>query len=264
LPGKSSVSVPEGLTIAHELGHNLNLQHAPCGDPDDVDRSFPQPDGSIGAWGYDLQVDELVPPTDFDLMSYCGPQWISDYHFIKALRYRSRTAGRGRVEFSALVATSERSLLLWGGEDAGGVPFLEPAFVVDAPPSLPRATGDHEIVGQTAAGDELFSVAFEMREVADGYGRSSFAFTLPLHPGWADELASITLSGPGGSVTLDEGTDRPVTILRNPRTGQIRGILRERPSAILARDTATSALVLDEGLEVLTSRGLPDPEDWSR
>ena len=33
---------------------------------------------------------------------------------------------------------------------------------------------------------------------------------LPVQPGWADQLAGITLSGPGGSVTLDEETDRPM------------------------------------------------------
>ena len=33
---------------------------------------------------------------------------------------------------------------------------------------------------------------------------------LPVQPGWAGRLAGITLSGPGGSVTLDEETDRPM------------------------------------------------------
>ena len=75
-------------------------------------------------------------------------------------------------------------------------------------------------------------------------------------------MASITLSGPGGSVTMDEDTDRPVTILRNPRTGQVRGILRGGPDAALARTTAASTLTLDPGLETLTSRGIPDPENW--
>ena len=201
-----------------------------------------------------------MPPSRFDLMSYCHPQWISDYHFSAALRYRLSTAARGGL--SSLVAAPARSLLLWGGVDADGAPFLEPAFVVDAPGKLPRSAGDYEIIGRTADGDELFSLAFEMPEVADGDGSSSFAFILPVQPDWAGLLSSITLSGPGGSVTMDENTDRPVTILRDPRTGQIRGILRGATDAALGPGTAASTLTLDPGFETLTSRGIPDPESW--
>ena len=130
--------------------------------------------------------------------------------------------------------------------------------------SLPRSTGAHEIHGRTAAGDELFSLSFDMPEVADGAGISSFAVVLPLQPEWADQLASITLSGPGGTVTLDQETDRPVTILRNPGTGQIRGILRDVTAAALIRGTTASGLSLDPGMEMLTSRGIPAREDWTR
>ena len=41
-------------TIAHELGHNMSLMHAPCGGPRDPDPSFPHPRGMSGAWGYDF------------------------------------------------------------------------------------------------------------------------------------------------------------------------------------------------------------------
>ena len=262
-PGKKSFSVPVSSTMAHELGHNLSLAHAPCGDPGGPDPSFPETDGSIGAWGYDFREDgRLVPPSRPDLMSYCGPRWISDYHFTNALRYRLHTAAPEGL--SSLVATPARSLLLWGGVGAGGAPFLEPAFVVEAPASLPRSTGEYGIIGRTGAGDELFSLSFEMPQVADGDGRSSFAFVLPVQPEWPDQLASITLSGPGGSVTLDQDTNRPITILRNPRTGQIRGILRGAAAAPQNVDATVSALSLDPGLERLTSRGIPGPDDWTQ
>ena len=113
-------------------------------------------------------------------------------------------------------------------------------------------------------GGELFSLAFEMPEVADGDGGSAFAFVLPVQPAWRDRLAGITLSGPGGSVTLDRQADRPVSILRNPRSGQVRGILRGSAATGLAGDDTVSALSREPGLEVLTSRGIPDREDWTR
>ena len=79
LPGTVIVSNLYPGTIAHELGHNLNLYHAPCGGAGGPDRDYPYPDGSIGAWGYDLLNESLVNPHDaWDLMSYCGPYWISE------------------------------------------------------------------------------------------------------------------------------------------------------------------------------------------
>ena len=258
-PGRSSFSEPVGGIMAHELGHNLNLNHAPCGTGENY--SFPYPDGSIGVWGYDFEhADRLVSPYTQDLMSYCHPQWISDYHFSNALRYRLFDEGSP----AAAAIAASRSLLLWGGVSADSVPFLEPAFVVEAPPALPDSAGDYVIAGRAADGGELFSLSFTMPETADGDGRSSFAFALPVQPGWADQLASITLSGPGGSDTLDEETDRPVTILRSPRTGQIRSILRHPEPAAPARDDAVSALSREPGMEMLSSRGIPDPEDWTR
>ena len=54
LPGRVSFSYPTGETMAHELGHNMSLFHAPCGNTAGPDPSFPYMDGSIGAWGYDF------------------------------------------------------------------------------------------------------------------------------------------------------------------------------------------------------------------
>ena len=78
--------------------------------------------------------------------------------------------------------------------------------------------------------------------MADGDGSSSFAFVLPVEPGWADSLASITLSGPAGSVTLDSDTDLPMSILLDASTGQVRGILRDLPPATQVASDAVEAL----------------------
>ena len=146
---------------------------------------------------------------------------------------------------------------------ADSLPFLEPAFVVDAPAALPGSAGEHRIIGDTSDGDELFSLSFAMPETADGDGSSSFAFVLPVRSGWENSLASITLSGPGGSFTLDGDSDLSVTILRNPRTGQVRGILRDLPPAAQAANDATGSIA-EPGLEVLFSRGIPEGAAWRR
>ena len=264
-PGWVSFSAAEPSTLAHELGHNLSLYHSPCGNPSDVDPSYPDADGSIGAWGYDFsEPSRLLPPVWRDLMAYCRnrPRWIGDYHFTNALRYRLRATASGEVK--TLVAKTAKSLLLWGGVDSDGIPFLEPAFVVDAPAALPRSKGEFEITGRNADGEELFSLRFPMTQVADGDGGSSFVFVLPAQPGWDEELASISLNGPGGSVRLDEEIDRRVTILRNPKTGEIRGILRGVAGGSGSGDDTVSALSLEPGMEAITSRGIPQAIDWRK
>ena len=72
-PGRSSFAVPRWWEMAHELGHNMKLYHAPCGVYEQA-FSFPYPDGSIGRWGYDFRDGGvLVEPSTADMMSYCEP-----------------------------------------------------------------------------------------------------------------------------------------------------------------------------------------------
>ena len=175
-------------------------------------------------------------------------------------RFRPRDAESTQA---ATDTVPTQALLLWGGADADGELYLNPAFVVNAPPALPdAAAGEHRIAGGTASGDELFSVDFAMPKVADGDGSSSFAFVLPVESGWAGDLANITLSGPNGSATLDGETDLPMTVLLDPVTGQVRGILRGPPQADAAAALAPQAGV--DSLDVLFSHGIPDAAAWSR
>ena len=262
LPGRAGFSIPRPGTIAHELGHNLGLHHAPCGGAGDPDPSFPHSNGSTGAWGYDFARGELVRPSTPDLMSYCGPpDGISDYHFANALRYRLFEARTGAETAASAPA---RSLLLWGGAHGDGAPYLNPVFVVEAPPALPDSAGAYTLTGRTARGVELFSFSFAMPRAADGDGGSGFAFVLPAEPGWAGELAGITLAGPGGTFALNDDSDLPMAILRDPRTGRVRGILREVPLPARAAMDAVTGSAAGPELEVLFSRGMPAAAAWRR
>ena len=268
-PGRSSFSIPSAGVIAHELGHNMSLYHAPCnvfypvGDPNAPDPWYPHTDGSIGAWGYSFQEGNVaVHPSRPDLMSYCDPAWVSDYHFVKALRYRLSDEG---AQSADVASAPTRSLLLWGGVTSNSQPFLEPTFVVDAPASLPDAAGAYEVTGESSDGRVLFSLSFDMPEVlSEKEAGSSFAFVLPGRSEWSDALSAITLTGPGGSVTLDKSTARAMVILRSPRTGQVRGILRDMSEMGAEQAPAYAEFALELGLEVLYSRGIPDPAAWRR
>ncbi|WP_420448725.1 M66 family metalloprotease [Candidatus Palauibacter sp.] len=261
-PGFVTFSDPRADIIAHEFGHNMSLSHAPC-SATSVDPWYPVPGGFIGAWGYDSRDGgSLVSPEMADIMGYCDPHWIGDYHFNNAMRHRLRTE---RDESSSGDAAPGRhsTLLLWGGVDDRGTPYLEPAFVLDAPPGLPRSGGEYRIHGKTATGRELFELRFDMPLIRDGNGASSFAFALPVQSGWDEALASLSLSGPGGSVTLDGASDRRVALVRDPVTRRVRALLRDLPSTPLAGAVA-DALSLEPGLEVQISRGIPDPSAWDR
>lgn len=182
------------------------------------------PDVVVNWLSSDAQV-ATVTAAGLVTMSDCVPlDWISDYHFTNALRFRLSPA-----DSSGLPDRGPRteSLLLWGGFDTRGKPFLEPAFAVEAPPALPGSVGEYRLAGHSSAGNELFALSFDMPEVADGGGATGFAFVLPAEPGWAGNLARITLSGPGGSVRLDQDTDLGLAIVRDPRSGQVRAILRD-------------------------------------
>ena len=262
-PGRSSFSVPNPLVMAHEFGHNLSLYHPTCAYDGFTEPSYPHANGIIGAWGYDFEDGgSLVAPSSRDVMGGCGGgrTWISDYNFTTALRFRLSDAEHAGVPARP---PPVKSLLLWGGAAADSVLHLEPAFVVEAPAALPDSGGDYRITGRTDGRAELFSLTFTMPETADGDGGSSFAFVLPVRPGWEGSLASITLTGPNGSATLNGESHQPMAILRDRRTGQVRGILRDLPPPPRAAMDATGH-VAGAALEVLISRGIPEAAAWRR
>lgn len=253
----SSFSVLDAETIAHELGHNRNLYHAPACGAGGPDRYYPYA-GNIGAWGYDPRTGELVPPDRWDFMSYCEPTWVSDYQFTNAVRYRLETESNSILVAAAdgRGATSGQTLLVWGGLDGDGVPYLRPAFLIDAPAALPSADGAWSLTGRDPGGAELFSVSFAMAEFTDtNDDRAGFTFSLPVT--WTGDLASIALQGPGGTASLDRGTDDPVTILRDAATGRIRGILDGPPPPAPSPAPGVPAAAADQGFQALFSRGIP-------
>ena len=193
-------------------------------------------------------------------MSYCDPTWISEFFFTNSLRHRLVWEA---AERSGRPAAPTLSLLVSGGVGEDGRPYLGPAFVLDAPPSLPRSSGAYRLRGATTGGAELFSLAFEMPVIADAEDRGSFAFAVPVQVAWANELARIILSGPAGSVTLDTESARPGAIVRDPRTEQVRGFFTDLPPGTTAAEVL-AAHDFERGMELLFSRGIPDPRAWRR
>ena len=137
--------LPSGRTVAaHELTHNFGRLHAPCGGVSDRDPNFPNSDGSIGVYGYDLSTNTLRLPSSPDLMGYCSNPWISDYNYVGVMDWR----GSNSTETGATRATASArpALLVWGRVQNGQL-VLQPAFSVVTRPLLPTGGGPYRIRG---------------------------------------------------------------------------------------------------------------------
>lgn len=102
--GNGAGLLGSGTTLAHEIGHQAGLAHAPCGAVGTPEAAFPlyEPydtgitsvnsggntvwqDASIGEYGLDINDGTIYNPnpTSFnngkDLMSYCGNRWVALY-----------------------------------------------------------------------------------------------------------------------------------------------------------------------------------------
>ena len=256
LPGWVGMGQASATTLAHEVGHNLSLRHAPCGGPQNVDPSFPYRDGSIGVWGYDFRDGIMVSPDrNKDIMTYCTSRpWLSDYYYEKVIDYRANLAGDvagagGDVAGAGAAAAQPpgEMLILWGGV-LGGEMRLDPPFPMHTTARLPEDAGPYRLVGGGRDGRTLFALDFAPGE--DGNGGRHFFFALPIEPEWAESLERIVLMGPEGLVAVDGGDDRAITLVTERGSGRLRAILRDWEGPLPA------GLASDPGIAATTTRGL--------
>ncbi|MDE2783577.1 MAG: M66 family metalloprotease [Gemmatimonadota bacterium] len=230
--------------LAHEVGHNLDLRHTPCGGALGTDPDFPYPDGSIGVWGYDFRDGSVLSPERRrDIMGYCYEQgWLSDYYFEKVIEYRERVEREVAAEVLARATAPSDMLVIWGGV-VGGEIRLEPLFSMRTTARLPEQTGPYRIVGTGADGETAFSLAFTPGE--DKFGDKYFFFTVPVQPGWDASLEEITLTGPEGTVTVNRDEAHAVSLVRDRASGRIRGILRNWDDALPAALETTGVMEVE-------------------
>ena len=248
----ASVGVDEDFIYTHELGHAMNLDHAPCGGAIMWDEDYPHEEGAIGIWGYDMVIGRLLDPVSYkDVMGYCFDSiWISDYHFNKAMTHRLN--GDGGVDHGAdagVDAAPDRGavLVVWGGVREGH-PKLDPAFVVDGPVALPGVDGPYRVEGLGAGGETRFSLGFSPTPLADG-GGSTFVFLIPYEPEWAGNLDRMVLTGPEGEHTVTRDGEPGMAVVTDRSTGRIRAIVRNWDGGPLPGE-GTADVTITRGIPV--------------
>ncbi|HWJ24323.1 MAG TPA: hypothetical protein VNS52_18335, partial [Gemmatimonadaceae bacterium] len=157
--------------MAHEIGHNWNLLHAPCGSPSSPDPAYPYANGITGVYGFDVTAgaygaSAVKASSMYDIMGYCSGKWISDYDYGKILAFRasaaadqgSKTTGGaiGDAGAAAGDATAQPCFLIWG-HVVNGEPVLEPAFAVTTRPTRPRGRGPFTLRATSASGATLWT-----------------------------------------------------------------------------------------------------------
>jgi Peptidase M66 len=177
-------------TIEHELGHNLGQYHAPCPGMPDFDANYPNKDGNLGSWGFDLRSNTLIDPSkQYDLMSYCGPEWVSSYMYDRVQTFVEKTPSTASFNANSSANASGDLLLISGSINAGQV-SLEPIQRISGTASTPTA-GPYSLLLETATGTR--QVSFEVHHITheDGTGnvfnKAHFSFTMS-DPGTISKL----------------------------------------------------------------------------
>lgn len=155
-----------GVTMAHEIGHNLGRKHAPCGGPAGPDPDYPYDHAIIGVYGVGLGDPSnpayMDPEETYDIMSYCGPVWLSDYTY-EALRDRFPGGTSPALGASRTSAAQGEYLVTAGTIVSGMVTISRPFYRLISPPNADdtQGQGRYALELLDASGAALFTRLFD-------------------------------------------------------------------------------------------------------
>jgi hypothetical protein len=160
-------------TFTHEMGHNFGRRHSPCGVSGSVG-PYPYGGGApIGQWGYDAASGQLYSPSVYrDYMSYCSPEWTSDFTYHAVYGAWSWVSD----PFGLAAAEPVEALVFSGHIDGAGRVHVGPAFVQQVPSARLASQGAYTLELVDTAGRVLARQSFDMVPFAvDEQGRAGHA-----------------------------------------------------------------------------------------
>lgn len=254
-------------TFAHEMGHNLGREHAPCGGADGADAKYPYAGAKIGSWGYDSLSKQLMSPNRyFDIMSYCDPQWVSDYNYGQVQSFLEKYYGQ-----SSGAAIPSASYLVHGSIGADGTVALAPTFALTAhrfeDDAVAGAEGSLRLKATFKSG-AVRDIPFDAYRLADAIEEvSNFAVLVPRE----GELAALDIVRDGHSVWArrvagTQGADPDVRLREVGGALEVRWNAQAFPYLALAHlgeGRTTLALGLEGGRAVLPVGALPAGGQWN-
>jgi hypothetical protein len=177
-----------GATMAHELGHNHGRWHVDCGGAAGLDEQYPYASGGIGVPGWDPRTGAILgAKTHRDLMSYCGPAWISDYQSRAIFDFRQALSASDPPVAPASAARDEPvggSLYVQGTVQGGQVRSLQVLRLSEQAPLA--GTGDWTI--EVGSGGQRTQGSFELVPMDHAPDVLGFSLRLPAPAGPVDSM----------------------------------------------------------------------------
>ena len=233
--------------MAHEIGHNIGLKHAPGCGAKNIDNDYPDrtdwpayPLGSIGVWGLDSYTpNTLYSPQDtYDFMSYCDPVWVSQYNYGNLSQLLTQRTPEHLL--SEALSTPEPQILVSGLIKS--TPTLDVTFGTFYPisSSLPPDvnTGTDYCLELRNALQELLDsrcidLTFASPETGEPKETDAFTLVLPYPAG----TRAVVLTYKGSEVGRVTASDNPPSVLlTEPNGGETWGATETHTVAWSASD----------------------------
>lgn len=178
-----NVGPETGESAGHEIGHNFGRHHAPCGNPSNVDPHFPYPNALIGEYGVDTTDETLLDPNlTHDVMSYCGPEWVSDYTyeglFQDQFQQSNRTGVKGEGLFLSAAINGETITAL-------------PPYLLEQPFLPMKAFGDYQVQLLDERGQVIGVYPAELYEAEESGASASMLVTYVPIPGDGTRVGKV-------------------------------------------------------------------------
>ena len=195
-------------TMLHEIGHNFSLNHVNCGEPYPWDYGYPYPLKTIGSLGLSADFTTLYLPKPHDaggyadIMSYCWPQHVSDYSFMRVQDYLELHPPKPFASASSSLRKQKTT-----GEDAGGSLYISGEINSAGVVTLRRIIPVQQSRAESEAGDYKLKVISKMgKEIEQAFNVIALDHAAELTPKFFSvkiplvEIASLEVLYQGRSI----------------------------------------------------------------